>query len=218
MAVCAKLAEMYHNQQSIDGESPSAIENKLRSDYFRFVLISAIKNSAHLKYGQEGFATTTDSVITQNFFSIEAEDSIDNLIDEVGEAECDRAKVGIDSEDYALDLEGLDLAGGYNESDEDKLYAPLELSPNEMYLNSLLDTEIDVAKPYDSKSRRDVAGIQFYEVSYYDVRSADEIIEPEGERTELEAIFTVSTVSVDDSEPDEEPNYNQKRDLEARLQ
>ena len=216
--------EMYHNQQPTDGRSPSILENHLTTSYSLTNLMSPTSDFASRNFEQDRMhlATTTDSVYTPQIFSSEdinyQLEDLDDLIDEVGEADDDKAKVGIENEEYSLDLEGVDITRWYEESDEDRLYTPLELSPNEMYMNSLLETEIDIARPYDSKSRIDVAGIPFYEVLYYNAGSADDMIEPESEATDLDALFTATTTSVEDSEPDEEPNYNQKgRDLEARL-
>ncbi|MDO8656338.1 MAG: hypothetical protein Q7K45_03805 [Nanoarchaeota archaeon] len=215
---------MYHNQQPTDGRSPSILENHLTTSYSLTNLVSSTSDFAGRNFEQDRMhlATTTNSVYTPQIFSSEdinyQLEDLDDLLDEVGEADDDKATVGIESEEYSLDLEGVDITKWYEESDEDRLYAPLELSPNEMYMNSLLETEIDVARPYDSKSRIDAAGIPFYEVSYYNAGSVDEMTGPEGEETELEALFTATTTSVEDSEPDEEPNYNQKGgNLEARL-
>ena len=210
---------MYHHQPPIDGRSPSAIENHLTSAYSLTTLISSasIFGAGKGVYGSKVLPDTTASVYIQNILSSEETDhQLDNLIDEVGEAEDDRIAVGIESEDYSLDLEKLGTASSYfGSDDEDNLYAALEPPPHEIYLNSLLDTEIDVARLYDSKLRMDLTRIPFYEISYYDGRSTEEIIEPKAEGTETEPIFTANTPSVEDSEPEDEPNST--GDLESRL-
>ncbi len=208
-------------QQPTESGFPSALENHRSSAYSLATLISSasILGAANLIYGSVISPDTTASGYGKNIFFFEGLDyqlgDLDDLIDEVGEAEDDRVTVGIEDEEYTSTASGEDILSWYLGSGDEN-YAALEPPSHEIYLNSLLDTEIDVARPYDSKSRRDGAGIPFYEVSYYDGQSVEEITEPEGERTELEAIFTASTTSAEDSEPDENVNP-EGGDLESRL-
>ncbi len=213
---------MYHNQQPTDGGSPSPIENHLTSAYSLAGLVSSAANSGvrEINNGKNFFPDTTDSVYARTMLmdgSGEDNDyQLDDLIDEVGEAEDDRAAVGIDDENYSLNVEGTDLTSGYVGPGEEE-YAALE-PQNEIYMNSLLDTDIEIARPYDSKPKLDTAGTPFYQILYYGGQNTEEVSELEGGETEDEPIFTVSTAAVEDPELDPEPNCNQEgADLEARL-
>lgn len=164
--------------------------------------------------GNPSFLDTAGGVYVRPDFSAEGigyqlEDG-DDLIDEVGEAEDDRATVGIDDEEYTGPA-GMDLSTRYLESGEED-YAALELPPAEIYLNSLLDTDIDVVLPYNPRARMDVAGSPFYEVSYYKGLGAEEIAEPGPDSEPEEPIFSAKPTSVED-DLDEDPDLN----LEARL-
>ncbi len=199
--------KVYHDQQPIDGESPSPLENHLASSYSwadlvrSTALVSADQNSNYV-------LTTTDSVYAGNNV-----DDNDDLIDEVGEAEDDKYSVEMEGEDSASST-GTDIFSLYfgNEGDN---YAALEPLPQDLYVQSLLETEIDVLMPYDLRLKPDIGG-EFY-VSYYKSGTGTgEPLELEAEK-EDEPLFTATPAPVEDAEPEEEPNSQGQGDLESRL-
>lgn len=222
MAFCAKLREMYHHQQSSEGRSPSSIENKAVSSYALTTLVSSasIPDAINVRSASTVSPDTIDSGYNKTIFSFGGLDyqleDLDDLIDEVGEAEDDRAAVGIEDEDYTSSLAGADISSQYF-GPEDGDYAALEPPPQEMYLQSLLDTDIETLMPYGPKLRSERVGDGFY-VSYYNSGAGTEEVAELEVETEDEPIFTATPTPIEDSEPEAEPNFYQKGDgLEARL-
>lgn len=207
---------MYHYQPPTDGELPSAMKNHLSSAYSLTALVSSSTNfsTINFAYGNNCFPATTDSVYAEKTFSAEEIDyQLDDLIDEVGEAEDGRAAVGIEDEDYTSSLAGADISSGYFDLEEGD-YAALEPPPQEMYLQSLLDTDIETLMPYDPRLRQEKVGDGFY-VSYYNGGAgAEEVAELEAEEEE-EPLFTATPVQKEELDADQEPEP--PGDLESRL-
>lgn len=204
---------MYHNQQPTDGRSPSILENNLTTSYTLADVVSSTTNFnvMDVAYGNKKDVATTGSAYLHNPGSPGIQyllkDSDDDLIDEVGEAEDDRRAVGIEEED-SLYLEGLDLTLLYLGNEED--YTTLELPPQEMYMNSLFETDVEVT-PYLQNSRVDATNI-LYTVSYYDGLGVEAITEPEQGSDSDELIFSAESTSTTE-DLDEDPNL----DLESRV-
>lgn len=197
--------KVYHDQQPTDGESPSPLENHLASSYsWADLLRSAAILSADENNNYS--LNATDSVYDTNFIGDD-----DDLIDEVGEAEDD--KYSMEGEDSASST-GTDIFSFYFGPEGDD-YAALKPPPQDLYVQSLLETEIDVLTPYDLRLKPDIGG-EFY-VSYYRSETgAEEPLELEAE-TEEEPLFTATSTLAEDAEPEEEPNSQRKGDLESRL-
>lgn len=195
--------KVYHDQQPIDGESPSPLENHRASSYSLADLVHST-GSLSADENNNYVSATTDSVYAGNNV-----DDDNDLIDEVGEAEDDKYSLEMEGENSTSST-GTDIFSLYFGSEEDD-YAALEPPPQDLYVQSLLETEIDVLMPYDLQLKPDIGG-EFY-VSYYKSGTgAEEPLELEAE-TEEEPLFTAAPAPAEDVEPEEE----NQGDLESRL-
>lgn len=187
---------MYHNQQPTDGRSPSILENHLTSSIFLYA-------PQHISNNAENVLFETFKTITE--YSKDDEYSIDDL----GEEHWDASDCQID---LSLD-ETANTTSLYESAEEsEESYAALEPPPNEVYVKSLLETDVDGAVPYAPRSQMDVTGTLFYTVSYYDGIGVEEIAEPEPDFEPDEPIFSAKSTNIeDDLEGDSD------LDLESRL-
>lgn len=197
--------KVYHHQQPTDGGSPSPIENHLASSYS---LADLVRSTATVSVDKNSnyVPTTIDSVYAGNNVD-------DDFIDEVGEAEDDKYSVEMEGENSTSGT-GTDIFSPYCGPDGDD-YAALEPLPQDLYVQSLLETEIEVLMPYDLRLGPDVAG-EFY-VSYYNSGAGTEEVAELETETEEEPLFTTTSTLAEDAEPEEEANPQSQGDLESRL-